>query len=216
MENKSERLEILATPSDTGDICYFTLSEILLDEGQLFCSSSKEARGSILFENLFEIEGVLEAVVEENRLIVKKTNKDSWVIVGKKIGEAIRDIVKKRVPIFSEEFLKKNLKNSKSSSNSSKVLINEEAVESELGMKIQKVIDLKISPSLSAHGGSVQLVDIQNFVLYLNFMGGCQGCSQVSSTVKDGIEQVLKLEVPEIIEIRDITDHALGDKPYFS
>ena len=216
MENKSERLEILATPSDTGDICYFTLSEILLDEGQLFCSSSKEARGSILFENLFEIEGVLEAVVEENRLIVKKTNKDSWVIVGKKIGEAIRDIVKKRVPIFSEEFLKKNLKNSKSSSNSSKVLINEEAVESELGMKIQKVIDLKISPSLSAHGGSVQLVDIQNFVLYLNFMGGCQGCSQVSSTVKDGIEQVLKLEVPEIIEIRDITDHSLGDKPYFS
>ena len=74
---------------------------------------------------------------------------------------------------------------------------------------------MSIQPSLRAHGGRVNPVDIQNGSLLVEFLGGCQGCSQVSITVKEGIEKIMKKEVPEIKEVRDVTNHDRGKNPYF-
>ncbi len=53
-------------------------------------------------------------------------------------------------------------------------------------------------------------------VVVLRFGGGCQGCKQVDYTLKNGVEKTLKERVPEIREVRDATDHAKGETPYFA
>ncbi|MDO6804933.1 NifU family protein, partial [Wenyingzhuangia sp. 1_MG-2023] len=49
----------------------------------------------------------------------------------------------------------------------------------------------------------------------LKFGGGCQGCSAVDMTLKDGVEASLIAKIPEVQGVRDVTDHSVTDKAYF-
>lgn len=79
---------------------------------------------------------------------------------------------------------------------------------------LEKVFDDQIRPALAQHGGRVNIVDLDNQILYIQFEGGCQGCSSSKATLKGGIEKLVKKEFPEIVEILDITDHQSGENPY--
>ena len=79
----------------------------------------------------------------------------------------------------------------------------------------QQIIDDKINPSVASHGGFVSLIDVKDNVAYVQFGGGCQGCGMIDVTLKQGVEVLIKEAVPEIEQIRDITDHADGTNPYY-
>jgi len=82
--------------------------------------------------------------------------------------------------------------------------------------RIQYVIDSEINPGLAGHRGRVKLVDIvEEKIVVLQFGGGCQGCGMADITLKNGIEKILKEKFPELVEIRDITDHTMGENPYY-
>lgn len=85
-----------------------------------------------------------------------------------------------------------------------------------LAERVQHVLDERINPGIATHGGAVSLVDIREDIVYLRMSGGCQGCGMASVTLSQGIKQVLQEAVPEIVEVRDVTDHAAGTNPYFS
>jgi Fe/S biogenesis protein NfuA len=91
-----------------------------------------------------------------------------------------------------------------------------EPLSGPLADRVQQVLEQRINPGIAMHGGAVSLVDIRDNVVYLRMSGGCQGCGMASVTLTQGIKQVLQEAVPEIVEIRDVTDHASGTNPYFS
>ncbi len=80
---------------------------------------------------------------------------------------------------------------------------------------VEKIFDEQIRPALKAHGGTVEIIDIDNGKLYIKFAGGCHGCSSSTVTVKNGIEALMKQKCPEITEVVDLTDHATGENPYY-
>ncbi len=94
----------------------------------------------------------------------------------------------------------------------------EPALSSTLTERIQFVIDSEINPNLAGHGGKVTLVEIiedqSGAIVVLQFGGGCHGCGMAGVTLKHGIEKTLKEKFPEIVEIRDATDHTTGADPY--
>lgn len=91
------------------------------------------------------------------------------------------------------------------------------ANDSPLIERVRYVLDSEINPNLAGHGGKVSLVDIlHDKIVILRFGGGCQGCGMVNVTLKHGIEKTLKEKFPEIEEIRDSTDHELGENPYYT
>jgi len=59
----------------------------------------------------------------------------------------------------------------------------------------------KIRPSLLADGGNVELVDVKEGVVRLKLTGACSGCPMAAMTLQQGIERVLKEEVPEVKEV---------------
>ena len=64
--------------------------------------------------------------------------------------------------------------------------------------KINKVID-KIRPYLKADGGDVSLLDItEDFIVHVRFSGACDGCPYSVMTLKAGIEEAIKKDVPEV------------------
>ena len=80
---------------------------------------------------------------------------------------------------------------------------------------IEEVLEQSIRPSLASHGGNVEIVDINNNILYLKLTGGCQGCSSSKATLSGGIEKVIKEKFPFISQVVDVTDHNSGENPYF-
>ncbi len=66
--------------------------------------------------------------------------------------------------------------------------------------KVEEALD-KIRPSLIRDGGNVELVDVNDGTVKLKLLGACAGCPMSTMTLKMGIEQVLKQEIPEIKEV---------------
>ncbi|MCP5468410.1 MAG: NifU family protein [Deltaproteobacteria bacterium] len=84
-----------------------------------------------------------------------------------------------------------------------------------LVVQVQNLLNNEINPGLAMHGGRAELLTIEDNVVYLRFGGGCQGCSQIDVTVKQGIEQRLKQAFPQIKGVADHTDHTAGANPFF-
>jgi Fe/S biogenesis protein NfuA len=84
-----------------------------------------------------------------------------------------------------------------------------------LAERIQAVFDELVNPRIAAHGGAVELVDLEENNVYIRMSGGCQGCSASAATLRMGIERTLREEIPEVGEIHDVTDHEAGVTPYF-
>ena len=85
-----------------------------------------------------------------------------------------------------------------------------------IAARVQQLLDERINPGVASHGGHVSLIDVDDGTVYIKLGGGCQGCGMVDVTLKQGIEVLLKEEIPEINEILDTTDHAAGRNPYYS
>ena len=83
--------------------------------------------------------------------------------------------------------------------------------------RINYLLYTEINPGLAAHGGEVSLVefDEESGIAVLKFGGGCQGCSAVDMTLKDGVEASLVAKIPEVTGVRDETDHSQTDNAYF-
>ena len=70
--------------------------------------------------------------------------------------------------------------------------------------KVEEVLN-KIRPSLQAHGGDVELVDVtEDNVVKVKLTGACGGCAMATMTLKQGIEKALKQEIPEVKSVEAV------------
>jgi len=69
--------------------------------------------------------------------------------------------------------------------------------------KIQEKIN-KIRPMLQADGGDVELVDYKDGVVTVRLQGACAGCPMSQMTLKNGIERLLKQEIPEVKSVEQV------------
>ena len=82
--------------------------------------------------------------------------------------------------------------------------------------RINYVIYNEINPMLESHGGEVSLIEFNDKgEAVLKFGGGCQGCGMVDVTLKDGIEKTLVEQIPEVLGVKDTTDHSIDDNAYY-
>lgn len=82
--------------------------------------------------------------------------------------------------------------------------------------RVDYMIQSEINPSLASHGGFLKLMELtDDGYAVVQFGGGCNGCSQVDLTLKDGVEkQMLEQFAGELKGVRDITEHQSGEHSY--
>jgi len=70
--------------------------------------------------------------------------------------------------------------------------------------KIEAALN-KIRPMLQADGGNVELVAVEEGGLVkVRLQGACAGCPMSQMTLKNGIERILKEEVPEVTAVENV------------
>ncbi len=70
--------------------------------------------------------------------------------------------------------------------------------------KVQEVLD-KIRPQLQADGGDVELVEVtEQNIVQVKLQGACAGCPMSQMTLKNGIERLMKQEIPEVKAVESV------------
>ncbi len=60
----------------------------------------------------------------------------------------------------------------------------------------------KVRPYLQADGGDIEVVELtDDNVLKVRLTGACHGCPFSMQTLKAGVEQAIKTDIPEIKEV---------------
>ncbi|HQV56581.1 MAG TPA: NifU family protein [Ilumatobacteraceae bacterium] len=88
--------------------------------------------------------------------------------------------------------------------------------DDEMSDLIRAELSGEVNPALAAHGGFVTYVghDGQG-TAYLTMGGGCHGCSMSMVTMLEGVQTMLTEAIPGVERVRDLTDHATGQNPFY-
>ncbi len=71
----------------------------------------------------------------------------------------------------------------------------------------ERVLEIleKVRPSLQADGGDVELINItDDGIVEVRLQGACGSCPMATLTLKAGIERVLKEQIKEVKEVRQV------------
>jgi Fe-S cluster biogenesis protein NfuA len=194
----SEEIKITAEPKDT-ETCSFILDRPVYEGGSAYFADQDRASGSPLPEKLFELEGVKTVMVQDNKvtITVGDTGAD-WLPLAKQVGATIRTVIESGEKPISDS------------------LLDSMPPSEQIKKTIEELFVREINPSIAAHGGFVEVLDVKGNEVYLRLGGGCQGCGMADVTLKQGIETSIRKAVPEIGAIMDTTDHAAGRNPYYA
>jgi Fe-S cluster biogenesis protein NfuA len=178
-------------------ICRFTVNRTL-HIGTASFDDRAQTEHSLLGQKLFEIEGITRVQMIGHLLVVSKAAEQDW-----------QELIN-RVEAILEAFLVSGFALSQEQVDDRMMLMGRGTKE-----KIQYLLAHKINPGVAAHAGFVELIDVKDNNVYIRLGGGCQGCGAADFTLRQGIEAIIRKEVPEILQVLDVTDHAAGTNPYY-
>jgi Fe-S cluster biogenesis protein NfuA len=71
--------------------------------------------------------------------------------------------------------------------------------------QIKELIETRVRPAVAQDGGDIVFHGFERGVVYLHLRGACSGCPSSIVTLKNGIENLLRYYVPEVVEVRAIS-----------
>ncbi len=73
----------------------------------------------------------------------------------------------------------------------------------EIETKIINLIE-KIKPFIINDGGNLEFIKYEDSIVYVKLSGACANCELIDYTLKEGIEEMLINEIPEIKEVKNV------------
>lgn len=65
---------------------------------------------------------------------------------------------------------------------------------------VHELID-KVRPYLQNDGGDIEILSVEDGLVYVKMLGACDGCSLIDVTLRQGIETMLLENVPGVIGV---------------
>ncbi len=79
------------------------------------------------------------------------------------------------------------------------------ALEDMIYNQVEEILN-KMRPYLQRDGGDVELINVENGIVYVRLLGACSGCALSSVTLSEVVEAALIEEVPGIIKVVDVDE----------
>ena len=180
-------------------MCHFHLNRPLVEGWTLSFESAEQGKGSPLVTALFAIAGVARVQVHDSTVTLIKNVETPWPHLAAEISQALRATCGGEAPAISPQ-----------------VLADLEAQSMEgVEQDIAELLEERINPALSSHGGFVRLVKVEGHDVYVEMGGGCQGCASSKATMRYGVENAIRQMAPQVRRVIDATDHTAGVNPYY-
>ena len=154
-------------------------------------TAPEKAASSPLARRLFEVDGVTGVFFGSDFITVTKAAGQDWYVLKPAVLGAIMEHFMSGDPVIEAD-----------------AGLSEEAApdgdEDELVKQIRELIDTRVRPAVAQDGGDIIFRGFERGVVYLHMRGACSGCPSSSITLKNGIENLLRYYVPEVVEVRPV------------
>ena len=189
MSLTENEINLSAMPTPNPNTIKFLPSVQFFESGTLDIPSKEEAHKSILAQALYNIENIEGVMIGFNFISVTKADEANWEGLVELIRDCIKSVLQEHgINIVDERFLEE--------------IVSFEADNKEIAEKIKVVIDTEIRPAVAMDGGDILFKSFKEGIVTLQLQGACSSCPASTMTLKMGIENRLKEEFPEVLEVQ--------------
>ena len=155
--------------------------------------TAQEAMGSSeLAQKLFAFPFVKGVFIASNFVTVTKNPDLSWDLITFELREFIREFLLKHETAVEKipepEIVAEEVKSE----------AKEPVEPSEYDDAIRHLLDQYVKPAVESDGGAIDFVSFKDGVVKVHLRGSCSGCPSSTMTLKEGIENLLTAELPEV------------------
>lgn len=166
----------------------FLPEEPVHPSGTAFYVNKEDAAPSPLAQRIFEVEDVRAVFLASDFITVTKADTAGWDVLKPLLLSAMMDHYVSGRPVI--------LPTQPTSSPSPS-----DIPDSEVVAQIKELIETRVRPAVAQDGGDIIFHAFKDGVVELELHGACSGCPSSTATLKQGIENMLKHYVPEVLEV---------------
>ena len=159
----------------------------VMKEGTAFFTSAEQAERSLLAKIIFSFDGVTAVFMGSDFITVTKRESDEWNALKAPILKAVMDHFVAGKPVTEEKAPAQTFED-----------------DSEIAKQIRELIDTRVRPAVAQDGGDIIFRGFHDGIVQLELHGACSGCPSSTATLKQGIENMLKHYVPEVIAVEAV------------
>ncbi len=171
----------------------FLPGQDVLGEKTAFFTDTENAKASPLASALFVLKDIRAVFFGADFITVTKTEASSWDVLKPQILTTIMEHYQTGLPLLQET---KPAKTEGARTYS--------ADEQDLVDQIKELLETRVRPAVAQDGGDIIFHDYKDGIVQLEMHGACSGCPSSTATLKNGIENMLKHYVPEIVAVEAV------------
>ena len=153
--------------------------------------SAEQAEGSPLASRIFAVPGVAGVFLGSDFVTVTR-NGVEWPHIKPAVLGAIMEHYLSGAPVLAE---------------TTQIAAddqNYDEADEETVSVIKELIETRVRPAVANDGGDITFQGFRDGVVYLHMRGACAGCPSSTATLKQGIENLLRHFVPDVMEVRPV------------
>ena len=188
------KYSIYAESTPNPKVMKFVSNKMLADKS-IEINNLKEAKGISIAEELLKFPFVESIYLSSNFISVTKINEVEWENIAMQLRVFISDhLNSNEVQNYTEHIDISNNNDNK---------INEIKIKTftEKEKEIEDILNEYIKPAVEADGGAITLNYYKKNIVCVDLRGACSGCPSATSTLKQGIEALLKQKINPDIEV---------------
>lgn len=160
----------------------------IMPSGTVFFTSKDDASISPLASILFDVEGVSAVFFGSDFITVTKDEASHWEALKPILLTSIMDHLVAGKPVMVRSLVESSVDEN----------------DSDLVKQIKELIETRVRPAVAQDGGDIIYHGFEDGVVKLELHGSCAGCPSSTVTLKNGIENMLKHYVPEVIAVEAV------------
>ena len=169
----------------------FLPDQAVLDRGTASFNRPEEAERSPLAARLFSVEGVAGVFLGRDFITVTRAPNVEWQPLKPLLLAAIMQHYASGEPTVAGP-----------AEPAAEAAVRPE--DAEVVAEIRDLIDTRVRPSVAGHGGDIVFHGYRDGVVMLELHGACSGCPSSMTTLKMGVENMLRHYIPAVQEVREV------------
>ncbi len=165
----------------------------VMPEGSADFPNAEAAEASPLAGALFALEGVSGVFFGADFISVSKAEEADWATLKPQVLALLVEHFSAGAPLFRAGAAPRGTAS------------RDDPADAEIVQQIRTLIDEKVRPAVARDGGDILYHGFRDGVVYLHMQGACAGCPSSTMTLKQGIENLLRYYVPEVVEVRPVS-----------
>ncbi len=165
----------------------------VMESGVAQFKDATEAAQSPLAERLFQIVGVQGVFFGNDFISVTKADAADWQNLKAPILGSVMQHFSMKTPLFKDGA-------------GVPAAVNDDLLD-EISKQIKELIEKRVRPAVAMDGGDINFESFDKGIVYLRLSGACSGCPSSTVTLKNGVENMLRHYIPEVLEVRQVMEY---------